>query len=241
MGVAVVFVEGLLFVSIGLQLLMVGGWIARTHHVIIVLMPLSLAEQRAERADGSGVQSDSVERTEIHHVDRLNGRQVRTRQIDVQAIADGHRKDVGPLLLRGVRDATKPTFFKVGADLMVQRVVQTQVLGDLQDLIRIRSVTSRPGTSVHLLRRVVALRPVPGRLDHTSLTRRAKERSVFGRQGLVTLVELDARVDHLLLAELREFVGAQSVLVVGEESIFAGESWDVGLELFYDCFVQFCF
>jgi hypothetical protein len=45
----------------------------------------------------------------------------------------------------------------------------------------------------------------------------------------------------LLLAELREFVSAQSVLVVGEESIFAGESWDVGLELFYDCFVQFCF
>jgi hypothetical protein len=206
-GVAVVFVEGLLFVSIGLRLLMVGGWIARTHHVVIVLMPLLLAEQRAERADGSGVRSDSVERTEIHHVDRLNGRQVRTRQIDVQAIADRHRA----------------------------------VLGDLQDLIRVRSVTSRSGTSVHLLRCVVALRPVPGRLDHTSLTRRAKERSVFGRQGLVTLVKFDARADHLLLAELREFVGAQSVLVVGEESVLAGESWDVGLELFYDCFVQFCF
>jgi hypothetical protein len=124
---------------------------------------------------------------------------------------------------------------------MVQRVVQTQVLGDLQDLIRIRSVASGPGTPVDLFRGVVALRPVLGRLDHTSLTRRAKERSVFGRQGLVTLVELDARVDHLLLAELCEFVGAQSVLVVGEESVLAGESWDVGLELFYDCFVQFCF
>jgi hypothetical protein len=240
-GVAVVFVEGLLFVSIGLRLLMVGGWIARTHHVVIVLMPLLLAEQRAERADGSGVRSDSVERTEIHHVDRLNGRQVRTRQIDVQAIANRHRKDVGPLLLRGIRDATRPTFFKVGANLMVQRVVQTQVLGDLQDLIRIRSIASGPGTPVDLLRCVVSLRPVASRLDYTSLARRAKERGAFRCQSLVTLVELDARVYHLSLAELCEFVGAQSVLVVGQEGVLARESWDIRLELFYDGFVQFCF
>jgi hypothetical protein len=43
------------------------------------------------------------------------------------------------------------------------------------------------------------------------------------------------------LAELSEFVGAQSVLVVFEEGVVAGERWDVGLELFYDCFVKFGF
>lgn len=34
-----------------------GGWevIAETHHVVVVLVPLFLAEEGAERADGSGV------------------------------------------------------------------------------------------------------------------------------------------------------------------------------------------
>jgi len=218
-----------------------GDWIAETYHVVVVLVPLLLTEQRAERADGSGVRGDCVEGAEVHHVDRLDGRQVRTRKIIVQTIANRSRKDVGPLLLRRIRDATIPAFFKVGANLMVQCVVQAQVLGNLQDLIWVRSITSRSGTSVDLLRRVVALRPVPRRLDHASLACGTKERGVFGCQSLVTLVEFDARVDHLLLAELCEFVGAQSVLVVGEEGILAGESWNIGLELFYDGFVQFCF
>ena len=155
-------------------------------------MPLFLTEQRTERADGSGVRGDRVERTEIQHVDRLNGRQVRARQIIVQAITDRRRKDIGPLLLSRICNVTVPTFFKVGANLMVQRVVQAQVLGDLQDFVRIRCVLSRPGTSVDLLRHVVPLRPVPGRLDYASLACRAEEWSVFGSQSLVALVELDA-------------------------------------------------
>ena len=44
-----------------------------------------------------------------------------------------------------------------------------------------------------------------------------------------------------MLTELGEFIGAQSVLVVLKEGVVAGESWDVGLELFYDRLVQFGF
>lgn len=142
-------------------------------------MPLVLAEQGTERADGAGVRGDCVEGTEVHHVNRLNDRQVRTRQIIVQTIADGRGENLGPLLLRRICYAAIVTFLKVGADLMVQRVVQAQVLGDFQDVVRVRCILPRPGAPVELPRCVVALRPVARRLDHTSLARGAKERSVF--------------------------------------------------------------
>jgi hypothetical protein len=64
---------------------------------------------------------------------------------------------------------------------------------------------------------------------------------MFGRQSLVTLVKFDARLDHLLLTKLREFVGSQSVFIVLEEGVRAGELWNIGLELFYNGFVQFGF
>ena len=52
------------------------------------------------------------------------------------------------------------------------------------------------------------------------------------------MVELDARVDHLLLTKLRELIGTQCVFVIGQESIVPGEFLHIGLELLDHGFVQ---
>lgn len=201
-------------------------------------MPLLLTEKRTEVADGSCRGSNGVERAKIHHVDRLDRREIGTGHITIQPIANRHSEDICPFCLSVIRNAIIRALFEPSADLMIQRIVETLVFRDLQDLVRERGISARPGTSVYQLCSVVALRPVFGGFHDARLTCRPHEWSDFRCQRVVSLVEFHAGVDHLLLAEVRELIGAQGVLVIVEESIRASEALDVGVKLLDNLFVE---
>lgn len=207
------------------------------HHVIVILVPLLLTEKRTEVADGSCRRSNGVKRAKIHHVDRLSRRQIGTRHITIQPIANRHSEDIRPFCLSVVGNAVIRALLEPSADLMIQRIVETLVFRDLQDPVRERGISARSSTSVNQFCSVIALRPVFGRFHDARLTCRSHEWSDFRCQRVVSLVEFHSGVDHLLLAEVRELIGAQSVLVIVEESIRAGEALGAGVKLLDNLFV----
>lgn len=87
---------------------------------------------------------------------------------------------------------------------------------------------------------MVALRPIFRRLHYAGLSCGSQERSVFRRKSFVTVVELHARVDHLLLAKERELVRAQRVVVVTKELILVGKVFDIGVKLINDGLIKLC-
>lgn len=87
---------------------------------------------------------------------------------------------------------------------------------------------------------MVALGPVLGGFDDAGFAGGADERGRFAGQAGVAIVELDAAVDHLLLAEKGQLVGAESVDKVVKEGVFACEDVNGGLDPVDRCVVRLC-
>lgn len=194
-------------------------------------MPLLLSEEVAERVDSASRRSHGVERAEIHHVDGLLDRQVRTWQTSVQPVADGRSKDVGPSTLGVVGNVTIWAVLEVRTEVMVERIIHAVGLGDDNDVVRVRRVAMRSSTPVCKLCGMEALGEVLCGLDNARLAGRPEEGRRLRRKSLVATVELDAGVNHLLLAKDGELISAQRVRVVRQKGVRSSEGLDIGVDL----------
>lgn len=193
MAVAVVFVQGF---------------------VVAVLVSFLRGEEVAEGAYGAGWGGDGVEGAEVHDINRLRDCEVGARQVGVQTIADGGGEDVGPCFLSCGGDVAVWTVLEGCAEVVVECVVHTRVLRDRDDVVRIRSIASRPRTPIPNLRSVKSLRPVLSRLNNPRLARGANKRRQFSSQLLITSIKLDSRINHLLLPKKRELIRSKRIAII---------------------------
>jgi len=112
---------------------------------------------------------------------------------------------------------------------MVEGVVRSCILG--QNHVDRRVAIALWCPPVGYLGCSESLSPILRRLDHPALARGSDKRYGITSQCLVSLIELDARVHHLLLAKSRQLIGAKRVLVVVEERIWSREVLPAGVHL----------
>lgn len=205
--------------------------------VVPVLLPLGWGEEVAEGRDGAGGRGDGVERTQVHHVDRVGGGEVGAGQVRVQSGLDGWDEDGGPLGLGGGSDLRVRAVFEICAEAVVKCVVRPGCLTDDGDRVRIGGI----GNEFGCLFLMEALGPILSALYNSRFTRRANEWRKDVRQVGVAIEELDARVDHFLLAERRQLVGTECILVAGKKRVVASVSLHVVVNPLNSRVVRRCF
>jgi len=69
------------------------------------------------------------------------------------------------------------------------------------------------------------LSEILGRLNDPVLASRADKKGRLASKGLVTMIELLSREEHLLLAKDRQLVGSQGVVIGSEEGVLSGKGF----------------
>ena len=104
--------------------------------------------------------------------------------------------------------------FELITQAMVERIIAAGVLADHLNGVWI-------GVTVLALvlkeAFVVSMGEILGRMDHTSFARGTDERRIRASQSLIALVEFNAGIDHLLLAECRELVCAEGIVDIAPQ------------------------
>jgi len=103
---------------------------------IIILLPFRGSKETAERVEVAVVVGDSIERAHIHKADRVVICEVDTREILVQSRCDGWCEDCLPFSFSIVTNLINGTLFEVGAEVVVESVVLTLILANLDDVER---------------------------------------------------------------------------------------------------------
>lgn len=91
--------------------------------IIIILVPLSVGEERAEMRHRAYGRSNGIERAEIHHADCVALSQVGTNESSIQSGLYWRYKDACPNRLRIIRDVGVRSILKLGTEIVVQSVV----------------------------------------------------------------------------------------------------------------------
>ena len=204
--------------------------------VVIVVVPFGLGEEVAEGGDeGAGGgwlvwRGDGGEGAEVHEGDYVGCGEVEAGEVGLEAGEDGRREGfcVGGLGVGGYGGVVVVWGFEGGAEAVFHGVVGGVVFGDGED--GVGEGVWDFGEAVLDQGGVVALGEFLGGFDYPILVGRTDEGGVVPGEVLVAVVEVDARVDHLLLAEGGELVGAEGVFVRFDELVAWGVGGDIALD-----------
>ena len=195
---------------------------------VVVVDPLFVREQGTERGKlgVDRVRGDGVKGTHIHQVGHLFTRQSDPGQVLLKALANRGHKGGGEV---GFNVVGQFAVLEGGAGAGVEGVVGGAGLGD--DHVDLGRRLTRLGARILDLGALETLNELPSRGNHAARVRGSDERDNVLGERLVSLVELDARVDQLLLPKGSQIVGTQAVVVRLEERVLPLEGGRILLDL----------